>query len=178
VSPFEFGEPAPDEAALHKIVAAAIRAPDHGRLRPWRFIAIRGEGRSRLGEVFAAALLRRDPAAGATLLEKERRKPLRAPLILVAVAQIVSNPKIPASEQVLSAGAAAQNILLASYALGFGAAWKTGDPAYDTGVKQALGLADSDEIVGFLYIGTPKATPEPPAPLDPAKFVRTWPPCE
>lgn len=175
VSATGLGEPAPDAAVLRKIIAAALRAPDHGRLRPWRFIAVRGDGRNRLGEVLAAALQRRDPAAGPDQLERERQKPLRAPLVLAVAAQIAHNSKIPAVEQLLSAGAAAQNIMLASHALGFGAAWKTGDAAYDLGVKQALGLTASDEIVGFLYIGTPDTAPKPPALLDPADFLRNWP---
>jgi nitroreductase len=174
VSPKELGEPAPDDATLRKIVAAALRAPDHGRLRPWRFIAIRGEGRKRLGDVLAAALNRRDPNAGAGL-ERERQKPLRAPLVLVAAAHIVPSPKIPAVEQVLAVGAAAQNVLLACHALGYGAVWKTGAAAYDANVKEALGLEAADEIAGFLYIGTAVAAPKMPAPLDPAGFLRAWP---
>ncbi len=175
VSPKELGEPAPDEAALRKIFAAALRAPDHGRLRPWRFISVQGEGRHRLGELLASSLKRRDPKAGPDLLERERQKALRAPLIVVVGAHITSSPKIPPVEQLLSAAAAAQNIMLASHALGFGAMWKTGEPAYDAHVKEALGLDAADGIAGFLYIGTPNAMPKPPAPLDPADFVRAWP---
>ena len=100
VSPKELGEPAPDEATLGKIVAAALRAPDHGRLRPWRFISIRGEGRNRLGDLLAASLSRRDPNADAEL-ERERQKPLRAPLVLVVAAHITQSPKIPPVEQLL-----------------------------------------------------------------------------
>src|SRR5271166_5469847 len=140
VSPIEIGDPAPDEEALRKIVAAALRAPDHGRLHPWRFISIRGEDRKRLGDVFASALRSRDPKATREALERERQKPLRGPVLLVVVARIAEPSKIPAVEQLLSAAAAAQNIMLASHALGFGAMWKTGEAAYDAGVKEALRL--------------------------------------
>jgi len=174
VSPKELGEPAPDDAALQRIVAAALRAPDHGRLRPWRFLSIRGEARQQLGEVFAASLLRRHPNIASGEIERERQKPLRAPLVLVVAAHIIPSPRIPAVEQLLSAGAAAQNILLACHAFGFGAMWKTGEAAYDAGVKEALGLEVTDEIAGFLYIGTPKAVAAPPA-LDPADFLKAWP---
>jgi nitroreductase len=174
VSPRELGEPAPDDAVLQRIVAAALRAPDHGRLRPWRFIAIRGEGRQQLGEVFAESLKRRHPSIAPEEIGRERQKPQRAPLVLVVAAHIVPSVKIPAVEQLLSAGAAAQNILLACHAFGFGAAWKTGEAAYDPGVKDALGLEATDEIAGFLYIGTPKAVPAAPA-LDPADFLKAWP---
>jgi nitroreductase len=176
MSPLELGEPAPDALAERRIIAAALRAPDHGRLRPWRFLSIRGEGRKKLGEVLASALERRDPQASPDALERERAKPLRAPLILIVAARIAANPKIPAVEQLLSAGAAAQNIMIACHALGFGAMWKTGDPAYDAGVKEALGLRVTDEVVGFLYIGTPKSMPKPPPPLDIADFAENWPP--
>ncbi len=174
VSPKELGEPAPDDAALRKIIAAALRAPDHGRLRPWRFIAIRGEGRNRLGDVLAASLSRRDPNAGAEL-ERERQKAMRAPLVLVVAAHMTQSPKIPPVEQLLSAGAAVQNVMLACHALGYGAVWKTGAAAYDAGVKEALGLEAGDGIAGFVYIGTPAAVPKAPAPLDPADFLRAWP---
>src|SRR5215813_1224421 len=108
VSPTELGDPAPDEEAERRLIEAALRAPDHGRLRPWRFLSVRADGRKRLGEVLALALKRRDPEAGPDLLERERLKPLRAPLILIVAARITANPKIPAVEQLLSAGAAAQ----------------------------------------------------------------------
>jgi nitroreductase len=175
VSPIELGDPAPDETVERKIIAAALRAPDHGRLRPWRFLSIRGEGREQLGAVMASALQRRDPATPPDILERERLKPLRAPLIIAVAARIARHPKIPPIEQLLSAGAAAQNIMIACHALGFGAMWKTGEAAYDPGVKKALGLEPLDEIVGFLYIGTPKAVPKPSAPLDPEGFVTEWP---
>ncbi len=178
VSPIELGDPAPDDETLRKIVAAALRAPDHGRLHPWRFIAIRGEGRRRLGDIFASALQRRDPKATPELLQRERQKPLRGPLLLVVVARIAEPSKVPAVEQLLSAGAAAQNIMLACHALGLGAMWKTGDAAYDASVKEALGLTASEVIVGLIYIGTPKAAPKPPAPLDPAEFILSWPETE
>jgi nitroreductase len=177
-SPLELAEPAPDETAERQLLEAALRAPDHGRLRPWRFLSVRGEGRNKLGEVLALALKRRDPLATPDLLERERQKPLRAPLILIVAARITPNPKIPAVEQLLSAGAAAQNIMIACHALGFGAMWKTGDPAYDKGVKEALGLRATDEVVGFLYIGTPKSMPKPPPPLNIADFADSWPPAE
>lgn len=148
-------EPAPAEADIETMLAAAARAPDHGRLRPWKFILVRGAARERLGNVLADTLRRRDPSTRASILENERAKPLRAPLIIaVAAAVTPDHPKIPEIEQVLSAGCAAQNIMLAAHALGFGAIWKTGAPSYDGGVKAALGLAPKDHIVGFLYVGT------------------------
>ena len=155
-------DPAPDAGALELLLESAARAPDHGRLRPWRFIVIRGAARERLGELMADQLLRAQPGASAESLQRERQKALRAPLIIVVAAVCNPSAKIPAIEQVLSAGAAAQNMMLAASALGFGAMWKTGGAAYDETVKLALGLAGKDAIVGFLYLGTAPADAVPP----------------
>jgi nitroreductase len=156
VAPAFLAEPAPDDAALERILAAGAAAPDHGRLRPWRFIVIRGAARARLGEVFAEALRRRTPDAPEPALAQERERPLRAPLVLAVAAKVAKDhPKIPEIEQILSAGAAAQNILLAAHALGYGAKWLTGANAYDDHVKQALGLAPDDRLISFIYLGTP-----------------------
>jgi nitroreductase len=108
-------------------------------------------------------------------LERERQKAFRAPLIIVVAAVTAPAAKVPAIEQVLSAGAAAQNILLAAFSLGFNAVWKTGDAAYDETVKSALGLEAKDSIVGFLYVGTEESgLPPPPRPAV-QDFLRHWP---
>jgi len=150
-------DPGPDDGALELLLESAARAPDHGRLRPWRFIVIRGSARERLGELMAEQLRRAQPTASGESLQRERQKALRAPLIIVVAAACQASAKIPAIEQILSAGAAAQNMMLAAGALGFGAMWKTGGAAYDESVKVALGLGRTDSIVGFLYLGTAPA---------------------
>src|SRR5438034_7966344 len=93
-------DPAPDELELHSMLSAAVRAPDHGRLRPWRFTILRGAARPRLGELMATALTRRHPDATPAQIEKERNRPLRAPLIIVVAAKVEVKTKIPAIEQV------------------------------------------------------------------------------
>jgi len=169
-------EPAPDDAALGLILESATRAPDHGRLRPWRFIVIRGDDRARFGDLLAEHLRREKPSITDEGLERERQKAFRAPL-LIAVAAIVSpDAKIPAIEQTLSAGAAAQNMLHAARALGFNGVWKTGAAAYDSQVKAALGLEPKDAIVGFLYMGTDEAGPGSLPRPDWREFVQYWPP--
>ena len=118
VPPAFLAEPAPDDATLERILAAGASAPDHGRLRPWRFIVIRGPARARLGEVFAEALVRRQPDAPAAALEQERARPLRAPLLIVVGARLEpQHPKIPEIEQILSTAAAAQSILIVAHAI-------------------------------------------------------------
>jgi nitroreductase len=157
-------DPAPDEAALAIMFACAARAPDHGRLRPWRFVVVRRESRARFGELLAEHLRRTHPQASAETLERERLKALRAPLILVVAAHCNPAVKIPVIEQTLSAAAAAHAVMLAARALGFNAMWKTGGPAYDPAVTGALGLEPQDAIVGFLYLGTEVEEAERAAP--------------
>jgi nitroreductase len=168
-------EPAPDDAALRRIIAAGSAAPDHGRLRPWRFVVIRGEARSRLGQVFEEALRRREPDAAEAALEQERGRPLRAPLLLaVLVATDPDHAKIPLVEQVLSGGAAVQNMLLAAHALGYGAKWVTGSNAYDGHVKTALGGQADDVIAGFLHLGTVAGEPPAVPHAEPATHGFEW----
>jgi nitroreductase len=174
VSIAALSEPAPDDATLATLFKAATRAPDHGRLKPWRFVIIRGHAREKLGAVLADAAHRREPSAPPEVIAREHAKPLRAPLIVIVAAKLMQSRKVPAMEQVVAAGAAAQNLLLAAHALGFGGMWKTGEPAYDDTVKHALGFGPEDMIVGFLYLGTPTEHPTVPEPGDLTHFVREW----
>lgn len=167
-------EPAPDEGALALLLACAARAPDHGRLRPWRFIVFRGGARERLGQLLAEHLARAQPVTNGESLERERRKPLRAPLVIAVAAIVNDSVKVPAIEQIISAGAAAQNVMLAAAALGFGAMWKTGGAAYDDTVKAALGLEAKDALVGFLYLGTEPAGAAPPTQTPWRDKVQHW----
>lgn len=174
VSPAALDLPGPSASELETILQAAVAAPDHGRLKPWRFIVIEGSAREKLGTLMVESLQRREPAAPAGKLEAERKKALRAPLVVVAAAVVQSVAKVPEIEQVVAVGAAAQNMLVAAHALGFGGFWRTGAIAYDAAVKQALGLAAGDVIVGFLYLGTTK-TPGQPRQNDVASVTRRWP---
>ena len=151
-------EPAPSAEELEQIVQAGLCAPDHGALRPWRFISIRGEAREALAQVFCDTSQRNQPDISEAELKDIYAKPLRAPLIVVVVAAVEEHPKIPSHEQILSAGAAAQNLLLASNALGYGSIWLTGSFATDPYVYQQLGLQVQERIIGFIYIGTPSSS--------------------
>ncbi|HEY6823697.1 MAG TPA: nitroreductase family protein [Steroidobacteraceae bacterium] len=168
-------EPAPDNGALELIFSAAARAPDHGRLRPWRFVVVRGAARERFGELLAEQLRRTRPQSAQEALQRERLKAFRAPLIIVVAAHCEPAVKIPVIEQTLSAGAAAHAMMLAAFALGFNAMWKTGAAAYDAAVKQALGLEAADAIVGFLYFGTESGERAPAARTEWRDRVRELP---
>ena len=174
VSPAGLVAPAPDAEALEHILRAAVRAPDHGRLRPWHFLIVDGAAREALGHVLSDALRVRDPDVPEAALAKERVKPLRAPLVVVVAAKVREHRGVPAVEQIVATGAAAQNMLVAAHALGFGGFWRTGAAAYDERVKRALGLRPEDAIVGFVYLGTPAAAPAPLPAADLASHVTHW----
>lgn len=133
--------------------AAAVRAPDHGRLRPWRFMMIEGDARGPFALVLAETARLRNPAASDGDIAREREKATRAPHIIVVVCRPVLGTKVPEIEQLLATAAAAENLMLALHAQGYGAVWKTGAPAYDPNVKARIGLEASDHIVGFIYAG-------------------------
>ena len=159
---------------LKKIISAGIRAPDHGMLRPWRIAVIQGASLEKLGKLFANAKLEKDPEASQMILEKLKNNPLRAPLILGVCAKISSDSNIPEIEQVLSAGAVAQNILNSAHALGYGAIWRTGEMAYSDLVKKGLGLEKSDKIIGFIYIGEIDGKTKNLPKVDEKKVVDFW----
>jgi len=153
-SAFKLDGPAPSAAAVDAMLEAASRAPDHGRLRPWRLILIEGAARLAFGETLAASLARRNSLAGDQVLAWEREKALRAPLIFVVATRCDRSSKIPVVEQIVSAGCAAHALMLAAFAQELGAMWRTGEAAYDEMVKGALGIDADDLIIGFIYVGT------------------------
>ncbi|HEV2301070.1 MAG TPA: nitroreductase [Stellaceae bacterium] len=173
VSPAQLAEPGPSPAQLDKILAAAAAAPDHGRMKPWRFIVIEGEARARLGEVMAQSLKRREPESPEGRLDAERRKALRSPTIVVVAAAIKENPNVPEVEQIVAAGAAAQNLLLAAHGMGLGGFWRTGAVAYDEEAKRGLGLGPDDRVVGIIYLGS-VAMAGKPRETDLAAVVTRW----
>lgn len=147
-------EPGPSKKQLAQILQAGARAPDHGKLFPWRFIVFEAKGRERAGDILAevmAAEGERDKQ-----VEEERARFLRAPVVIAVVSAAREQHKIPVWEQELSAGAVCQNILVAATALGFVANWLSEWYAYHPVVKERLGLKSGERIAGFIYIGTPK----------------------
>jgi nitroreductase len=166
--------PAPSTHEREKIFAAALRAPDHGQLRPWRFLVVEGDARVPLGEVFARAAKTDNPTINDEQLERLKQLPLRAPLLVVMIARTIANEKVPEMEQIISAGAAGYAMSLAAYALGFGAIWRTGEMAYHTRVKHELGLSDGERIVGYLYIGTPTGERKNRVPLSIPDYFKNW----
>jgi nitroreductase len=167
-------EPAPNADALARAFAAAMAAPDHKRLRPWRFLVIEGEARKQLGALMASSLKSRKPETSEDDLARESGKSLRAPMIIAAIARLKADAGIPEVEQVLAVGAATQNLMLALHAQGFGTAWKTGAGAYDPAVRNGLGLATDERIIGLIYAGTIAAPPPSSPTPDYRDYVTTW----
>ena len=151
----QLAEPGPDAAQLAQLLNAAIRVPDHGKLVPFRLLTISGGARARLGEQLAALHLRNQADIAPSVLDKDRERFNHAPLIVAVIARIEpDHPKIPAQEQLLSAGCVAYNLRLGAQALGFGAQWLTGWAAYDRDAAQLLGLSAIEHVIAFVHIGT------------------------
>jgi nitroreductase len=167
-------DPAPDAAQREILFGAALRAPDHGQLRPFRFFTVEGAAREKMGELLVEALLLNDPEAGPQALDKARLGPLRAPLVVVVIAKLQDHVKVPKQEQRIAAGCAAHGVLLAAYALGVGAVWRTGELSYSAHVAKGLGLTAEEEVVAFLYLGTPLNEPRTAPKQDVANFVSEW----
>lgn len=174
VPPARLRPPAPDAAQLDLSVAAALRAPDHGGLRPWRFRMISGEARARWGGILADSLARRSPETPPERLELERTKPLRAPLVIAAGAALRHGHRIPTWEQEATAAAGIMNLLNALHAQGFGAVWLSSGALEDPFVKRALGLGEADVLLGWIYVGTLSAPVAPVARPEPAEFWQDW----
>ncbi|MBU6372605.1 MAG: nitroreductase [Alphaproteobacteria bacterium] len=147
-------EPGPDRAQLDTLLRLAARVPDHGKLGPWRFLVLEGDGRVRAGAAIADAL-----GADAPDPAFERARFLRAPVVVTVISTAAPHPKIPEWEQVLSAGAACFALVTAAHAMGFAGCWLTETPTYDARARAALGLADHERIAGFIYLGTATAPP-------------------
>lgn len=166
--------PAPSGEVLDNIQRAALRAADHRMLRPWRFLIIENEGLDRLGQLFVAA---KTPEGGELSVDEQAHwagKPHRAPMIIVAIANCQEINKVPEIEQVLSTGSAVQNMLNAAFAQNVGAMWRTGSFAYNPTVREGLGVADHERIVGFLYLGAPAGRTKPVPTLPVEQFFSRW----
>lgn len=170
----KLGLPAPDKAVLDKAFACALRAPDHQVLRPWRYLVIQGEALTRLAELYISASQAVEPDLSAEKIEKMRKMPLRAPMIVVAITTFKQDPKVPHEEQLLSTGAGIQNFILALHGAGFTSMWRSGPLTENPGVKKGLGLTENEHISGFIYVGTPSSDAKKIVHPPVADFVSNW----
>jgi len=150
---------------IEMLLDAGVQAPNHYKVRPWRFVVLTGAGRNKLGDVMAQEFHQRFPDVGPEALEKERAKPLRSPAIIAVGVDKPTETKVLEIENVCAAAAACENILLAAQALGLAAHWRTGDAARDTEIKKFLGFSADQQVIAFLYIGYAEVeTAAPPRP--------------
>ena len=161
VKPELMSEPGPTAAQLDEILTIAARVPDHKKLAPWRFIVFEGDARSLFGEKIAEACKAEDTMEPSEIrLNTERQRFMRSPTVVAVISRITPKPGAPEWEQILSAGACAMNLCVAANAMGYATCWLTEWIAYSPRIRAALNLAENERVVGFVYIGTSKTTPE------------------
>jgi len=176
VKPMTMVEPGPEGGDLEIILRAGSRVPDHAKLAPWRFILFRGAARRAFGDVLREAFREAEPAANDEQLAFEAERFMRAPLVIAVISRIVPSRKAPEWEQILSAGASCQNMLVAATALGYAGCWLTEWCAYDVRVGRALGLGENERVAGFLYFGSPSVPSEDRLRPALADISRDWTP--
>jgi nitroreductase len=154
--------PAPTDDELLDLVSHAATGPDHGLLRPWRLVTVRDAAREALGEAFAADL----PATDAEVRARVAAKPLRGPLLVSIVFAPQPNPKVPDWEQLAATAMMVHNLALLLHVQGWGAMWRTGEPSRSELVRKLLGVTATEQLLGWLYVGTPdRSRPLPPRPV-------------
>jgi len=157
VPPIALGEPGPSPAEIETLLRIGARAPDHGKLAPWRFLLFEGDARLRAGDIIASIYAADHPEATADQLDFERKRLAQAPLVVAVISRAAPHVKIPLWEQELSAGAVCMNLLVAAQAMGYAASWLTQWHAYDRRVLDAIGLKPHEKVAGFIHIGTARA---------------------
>ena len=168
--------PHPSSEVMSEVYQAALRAPDHSWLRPWKFIEVTGKSRNKLADAFINATKKTED------LDEERESkiaalPLRSPMIIIVIAKINHDkPNVPRIEQIQSTAAAAQNILIALHDKGFGAYWRTGKYSTERNkyIANELSLNSNEEVLGYLYVGTPEVEAQKIPELDNNDFVTWW----
>ena len=174
VSSPKLTDPGPSQEQLRLMFRAALRAPDHACLQPWRFVTIKDDARKKLGDLFVEIAYEDNPDLSESILNYKRQLPLRAPMIVVLILHYKKHPKVPKIEQLLSVGAAGNALITAAFHLGIGSYWRTGDICFDQRVANALDLVSNEKIMGFIYLGTPVGDMKSIPNIDINNFVRNW----
>ena len=164
--------PYPTQKEMRQIYQAAFRAPDHRLLRPTRFIEVTGDGLTKLSKIFTEFATKNNFSE--ERVNKFKIAPFRAPMIIVAISTTISHNKVPKIEQLLSTGAAIQNILLALDSINYGAIWRTGKLALNDGIKNYFNLDKNSEILGYIYVGTPKDNHVKIPQININKYITKW----
>ncbi|MEM8798465.1 MAG: nitroreductase [Pseudomonadota bacterium] len=159
--------PGPNDVELEQILTAGMRTPDHGKLTPWRFLVVKGGARHAAGRLIADTYEAETPNPAAATVKGLATFADQAPVMVVVLATPTVPHKIPLWEQLLSAGAACQNMLVAASSLGLAGQWLTGWPAYSRGVRdhwlravpggELFLESDDAAVAGYLFFGHPPA---------------------
>lgn len=153
----------PTREQIEQILEAATHAPNHHRVEPWKFFVLIGKAREELGAIMADSLASRmeetTSCQAQAILNKERSKPLRSPVLIVVAAEHPTSAKVMEIENIEATAAAVQNMLLTAEEMGLACMWRTGNAAYDPCVKMWLGLSAEDHLVAFVYLGFPAISP-------------------
>ncbi|MBT5383707.1 MAG: nitroreductase [Kordiimonadaceae bacterium] len=167
--------PGPSEEQLKQILEIGSRVPDHKKQVPWRFLTFEKNTRKKFGKILRAIFAKNYPKTNEKMLDFEENRFLRAPLVIAVISTAdKDNPKVPEWEQILTAGAVCQNILIASNAMGYASQWLTEWYAYDKVVLKELNLNPNERIAGFIYIGTASKQPKERGRPDLANLVKKW----
>ena len=167
--------PGPSEEQLKQILEIGSRVPDHKKQVPWRFLTFEKNTRKKFGKILRAIFAKNYPKTNEKMLDFEENRFLRAPLVIAVISTAdKDNPKVPEWEQILTAGAVCQNILIASNAMGYASQWLTEWYAYDKVVLKDLNLNPNERIAGFIYIGTASKQPKERGRPDLANLVKKW----
>ena len=167
-------EPAPSDKEMEQVFQAALRAPDHAWLRPSSFIQIQGEGLNKLSNAFVNYAKENMDSLDDEKLAKYKQLPFRAPMIVVLVCTPKEHAMVPEVEQIMSTATAGQNILLALNSMGYGGIWRTGTFSLNDKIGKHLDLEAGQQVVGYLYIGTPDGEPKKIPEHDIHDFVTRW----
>ena len=167
-------DPAPTSEEMSAVYKGALRAPDHARLRPWKFIEVRGDSRDKLAKIFIDTATALNSDLSENEISKLQKAPHRAPMLIILAANIKEHPKVPEIEQIISLGAAAQNILLGIHEIGYSAVWRTGNMAFNPEITKFLGLEENFKIIGYLYVGTSTGKEKPIPELEIQDFLEVW----
>ena len=167
-------DPAPTSEEMSEVYKGALRAPDHARLRPWKFIEVRGDSRDKLAKIFIDTATALNSDLSENEISKLEKAPHRAPMVIILAANIKEHPKVPEIEQIISLGAAAQNILLGIHEIGYSAVWRTGNMAFNPEITKFLGQEENFKIIGYLYVGTSTGKEKPIPELEIQDFLEVW----
>lgn len=174
VRALDLENPGPNSKTLEEILKTALRVPDHGKIGPWRLVTFTGDDRAAFGDILAERWLSLNPEANDAQITFERNRFLRAPVVVAVLSERQPEHKVPEWEQILSAGAVCQNMLIATSLAGFAGQWLTEWYTYDSHIQSLFNVGDNEDIAGFIYIGSANEKPSERTRPDNGSRISAW----